>query len=46
MSTQRNRSPRIYGSSPAGLLLLGVTRLFQILGGTGVAAVGVYALSR
>ncbi|MFI5878836.1 hypothetical protein [Streptomyces sp. NPDC051554] len=46
MSTRRNRSPRIYGSPPAGPLLLRVIGLFQFLGGTGVAAVGVYFLSR
>ncbi|MEU9348051.1 hypothetical protein AB0D74_43335 [Streptomyces sp. NPDC048278] len=46
MRTQRNKSARIYGGPPAGPSYLRVIGLFQILGGTSVAAVGVYFLSR
>lgn len=46
MSTQRNKPARIYGGPPAGPSSLRVIGLFQVLGGTGVAAVGVYFLSR
>ncbi|MFF4799732.1 hypothetical protein ACFY1U_15135 [Streptomyces sp. NPDC001351] len=46
MSAQRNKPARIYGGPTAGPLNLRVIGLFQSLGGTGVAAVGVYFLSR
>ena len=46
MSTQRSKPARIYGAPPAGPSLLRVIGLFQILGGTGLAAVGVHFLSR
>ncbi|MFK0151591.1 hypothetical protein ACIQVK_05840 [Streptomyces sp. NPDC090493] len=46
MSTQRNKPARIHGGPPAGPQLLRVIGLFQVLGGTGVAALGVYFLSR
>lgn len=46
MSTQRNKPARIYGGPPAGPPYLKVIGLFQILGGTGLAAVGVHFLSR
>ncbi|MEU2420469.1 hypothetical protein ABZ619_05330 [Streptomyces sp. NPDC007851] len=46
MSTQRNKPAHIYGGSPARPSYLRVIGLFQILAGTGVAAAGVYFLSR
>ncbi|WP_145968991.1 hypothetical protein [Streptomyces hyaluromycini] len=45
-STQRNKAARVYGGPPAGPSYLRVIGFFQILGGTGVAAAGVYCLSR
>ncbi|MEV5531071.1 hypothetical protein [Streptomyces prunicolor] len=46
MSTRRNKTPRIYGSPPAGVSGLRTLAIVHILGGSGTVALGVYLLTR